>query len=120
MEKQQYKEDIIVRKGLDIGLTGDEIPKYWMDNDPFKSRMIDAVQATFPDGERYFISSVNAFKSQIDDPALLEEVKDFSVQEGQHGIVHTDYNNRLKRQGVHIEAFTKHTKILTEWRLKNY
>jgi predicted metal-dependent hydrolase len=118
--KKEYKETIVVRKDLDFGLTADDIPNYWMANDPFKSRMIDAVQSTFPDGERYFISSVQAFRSQINDPVLLEEVKDFSIQEGQHGIVHTDYNQRLQRQGINVDAFTKHTKRLTEWRLKNY
>jgi predicted metal-dependent hydrolase len=118
--KQEYKEEIIVRKGLDFGFNGDDIPNYWLANDAFKSRMIDAVQATFPDGERYFISSVQAFRNKIDDPELFKEVKDFSIQEGQHGIVHTEYNDRLKRQGINVDAFTKHTTKLTEWRLKHY
>lgn len=120
MAKQEYKETIVVRKRLEFGFQSDDIPRYWLDNNPFKSRMIDAVQATFPDGERYFISSVHAFKSQIKDPALLAEVKDFSIQEGQHGLVHTEYNQRLERQGVNVSAFTKHTLKLTEWRLKHY
>lgn len=120
MAKQEHKEDIIVRKGLDFGFSGDDIPKYWLDNDPFKSRMIDAVQATFPDGERYFITTVQAFRNQIDDPKLLEEVKDFSIQEGQHGIVHTEYNQRLSRQGIAIDGFLSHVQKINEVRLKRY
>lgn len=120
MARAEYKEPIQVRMNLDFGLEGDDIPKYWMAGDPFRTRLIDAVQATFPDGERYFISSVNAFRKKIDDPELLEEVKDFSKQEGQHGRVHTDFNDRLERQGVNIKAFTRHTQKLTNYRLQHY
>ncbi len=120
MARTEYKESIVVRKGLDFGLSADDIPKYWMDGDPFKTRVFDAVQSTFPDGERYFISSVRAFRDRITDPVLLQEVKDFTMQEGQHGQVHTDYNNRLRRQGVAIDAFTNRIHGVMDDRLKNY
>jgi predicted metal-dependent hydrolase len=120
MTQVEHKEPIQVRANLDFGFESDDIPRYWLAGDPFRSRMVDAVQATFPDGERYFIASVNAFRKDITDPALLEEVKDFSQQEGHHGRVHTDYNDRLQRQGVNVRAFTKHTQKLTNYRLKHY
>lgn len=119
MAKQVHKETIVVRKDLDFGITTD-VPKYWMAGNAFKTRMIDVVQATFPDGERYFISSVRLFKDRIKDPDLIKAVKDFSFQEGQHGKVHTDYNQRLMDQGLNIEAFTKHTRRITERRLKKF
>lgn len=120
MARVEYKEPIQVRTDMDFGLTSDDIPKYWMAGDPFRTRLIDAVQATFPDGERYFIKSVNAFRKQIKDPVMLKEVRDFFWQEGEHGRVHTDFNDRIARQGVNIEAFTKHTQKLTNYRLKHY
>lgn len=120
MSKPEYKEPIIVRKNLDFGLTEDDIPKYWMAGDAFKTRVMDAVQSTFPDGERYFISSVRAFREDIEDPELRSEVKDFMSQEGQHGIVHTDFNARLGRQGIAIDKFTENTKSITNKRLKRY
>lgn len=120
MTQDIYKETITVRKRLDFGFESDDIPKYWLDGNPYKTRLIDAVQATFPDGERYFISSVAAFNDKITDPELATEVKDFMQQEGQHGKVHTDYNNRLARQGLKITAFTNHTIKLTKFRLKHY
>lgn len=103
MTTTSFKEDIVVRKDLDFGITDKNIPRYWMDGDAFKTRVIDGVQMSFPDGERYFISSVRNFKDQITDPELLKAVKDFSFQEGQHGKVHTDYNKRLKEQGVPVD-----------------
>ncbi|MDL5452834.1 metal-dependent hydrolase, partial [Escherichia coli] len=81
---------ITVRTGLDFGLSADDIPKYWMAGDPYRTRVMDAIQASFPDGERYFISSVRAFRNRIQDPELLQAVKDFTMQEGQHGQVHTE------------------------------
>jgi predicted metal-dependent hydrolase len=120
MARAEYKEQIEVRKGLDFDLNSDEIPKYWLAGQPFQSRLVDAVQATFPDGERYFIASVNAFRKKVDDPVLLQEMKGFSEQEGQHGRVHTDFNNRLARQGININAFTGYTKKMTNSRLRNF
>ncbi len=90
------------RKGPDFGLDGD-IPRYWLDNDAFKSRFFDALSCLFPDGERFFIACVRDYKDQITDPDLQHQVKEFIYQEGQHGQVHTQYNERLKRQGVNVD-----------------
>lgn len=118
MGRPAYKEEMQVRKSLDFGLGTDDIPRYWMAGDPYKTRVFDAVQATFPDGERYFIAAVRAFREGIKDPKLREAVRDFMLQEGQHGQVHTDYNRWLESQGIDIEAFTRHTKNVANRRLK--
>ena len=118
MAKREYKEKITVRRGLAFGLEGDDIPRYWLAGDAFRTRVMDAVQASFPDGERYFIAAVRAFRERITDPALLQEVKDFTMQEGQHGQVHSAFNERLRRQGVRVDAFTRHTREITDRRLK--
>lgn len=119
-QRKQYKEPIVVREDLDFGLDGDDIPRHWLAGNAYKTRMFDAVQATFPDGERYFIKAVRAFRDQIKDPKLLEEVRDFMRQEGQHGMVHTQYNQRLQRQGIDVEAFTKHTRAVEQMRMRRY
>jgi len=93
---------IVPRENLDFGLDGD-IPRFWLDNDPFKSRFFDAMSTFFPEGERFFISCVRDFRDQITDPKLLAEVRDFTRQEGQHGIVHRQFNNRVKAQGVDVD-----------------
>jgi predicted metal-dependent hydrolase len=120
MARTRYQEPIVVRKDLDFGLDQDDIPRYWLGGNPFRTRLFDAVQATFPDGERYFISSVRNFRDRITDSKLLQAVKDFTMQEGQHGQVHTKFNARLSRQGLNIEAFTRHTKRMCEGRLRDY
>ncbi|TAK84474.1 MAG: metal-dependent hydrolase, partial [Aquabacterium sp.] len=89
---------IVPREKLDFGLDGD-IPKYWLEGDAFKSRFFDAMSIFFPEGERFFITCVRDFRDQITDPQLLKEAKDFTRQEGQHGMVHRQFNDRLKAQG---------------------
>ncbi|MEK8086583.1 metal-dependent hydrolase [Aquabacterium sp. A3] len=94
---------ITPREKLDFGLDGD-IPKYWFGGDPFKTRLFDAMSTIFPEGERFFISCVRDFRDQVTDPQLRQDIKDFMRQEGQHGIVHGQYNERLKRQGIDVDA----------------
>jgi len=93
---------IVPREKLDFGLDGD-IPKYWLDNDPFKTRFFDAMSTLFPVGERFFITCVRDFRDQITDRQLLQEIKDFTRQEAQHGILHTKYNDRLQTQGIRVD-----------------
>ena len=94
---------IVPREKLDFGLDGD-IPKFWLDNDPFKTRFFDAMSTLFPVGEKFFITCVRDFKDRITDPKVLQDIKDFTRQEAQHSMLHTQYNNRLKEQGVAVDA----------------
>jgi len=102
-------QGIVPRKGPDFGLDGD-IPKYWLDGDPFKSRFFDAMSLLFPEGEKFFIACVRDYRDQISDPQLKAQVKDFMYQEGQHGMVHTQFNDRLKAQGMDVDTILERQK----------
>jgi hypothetical protein len=93
--------DIVPREKLAFGFEQD-IPKYWLGGDPFKTRFCDAMSTIFPEGERFFISCVRDFRDQVTDPQLLAEIKDFIRQEGQHGIVHSQFNAHLTKQGIPV------------------
>lgn len=94
---------VIPRKAPDFGLEGD-IPRYWLDGDAFKSRFFDAMSILFPEGEKFFITCVRDYRDQVTDPELQSQVKEFMYQEGQHGIVHTQFNNRVKAQGIGVDT----------------
>ncbi len=98
--------DIVPRDKLDFGLDGD-IARHWLDGDVFKTRMFDALSTLFPVGERFFITCVRDFKDQITDPDLLEQIRDFTRQEGQHGLLHSRYNDRLTAQGIGVPYILK-------------
>ena len=103
---------IVPREKLDFGLDGD-IPKYWFGGDAFKTRFFDAMSTIFPEGERFFISCVRDFRDQVTDPQLQLEIKDFIRQEGQHGIIHNQFNERLKAQGIDVDMLERiETKLL--------
>ncbi len=93
---------IVAREKLQFGLDR-EIPRYWLGGDPFKTRFCDAMSTIFPEGERYFISCVRDFRDQVTDPQLEQEIKDFMRQEGQHGMIHRQFNAHLKAQGIAVD-----------------
>lgn len=80
----------------------ENLPRYWADNDPFLTHMLNALSATFPEGERMFIESVRAFREQISDPAMKKAVSDFIGQEAMHSKEHSAYNNYAKRHGIDL------------------
>lgn len=103
---QAEKQTIVPREKLDFDLEGD-IPKYWFGGDAFKTRFCDAMSTQFPEGERFFIMSVRDFRDRVRDPVLLAEIRDFIRQEGQHGMVHDQYNMRLKAQGIDVDMIER-------------
>lgn len=93
---------IVPREKLQFGLDRG-IPKYWLGGDPFKTRFCDAMSTIFPEGERYFISCVRDFRDRVSDPTLQQEIKDFIRQEGQHGLIHRQFNEHLRAQGLDVD-----------------
>jgi predicted metal-dependent hydrolase len=66
----------------------------WMADNPVVSRFMEALSMLFPEGERFFVESVNKYKDQIVDPVLKKQVAAFAAQEGMHSVEHHKYNVR--------------------------
>ena len=108
----------IVRRDLNFHL--DEIPRFWFGDDPFRTRIFDALSLTFPDGERYFIQCVRLFREQIQRPELAERVKEFIQQEAQHGIAHDKMNQILIHQGMPLEHYIQQMNQRFKYALSRY
>lgn len=80
----------------------EHLPRYWADNDPFLTHMLNALSATFPEGERMFIESVRAFRERITDPEMKKAVSDFIGQEAMHSKEHLAYNAYAKTHGIDL------------------
>ena len=108
---------ITPRKDLDFEF--EKVPRFWFGGDPFKTRFFDAMSTLFPEGEKFFIECVRDYRDQVDDPELQQQIKDFMLQEGQHGMVHTRFNNRLKDQGIDVDRILEfQIKVLGNYRRK--
>ena len=71
--------------------------------------MPHALSPLFPEGERFFIRSVLAYRDQITDPQLQQEIRQFVAQEAVHTAEHLNYD---KASNTHydmaaMEAMTK-------------
>ncbi len=60
---------------------------------------MNALSTTFPEGEAFFVRSVQHFRAAIDDPALLAQMRSFAGQEGAHGREHGVHVKLLVEQG---------------------
>jgi predicted metal-dependent hydrolase len=76
-------------------------PRLWHGGRVEATAIYNALSATFPIGEAYFVESVRAFRS--DAPAkLAEEIKGFTTQEAIHSREHDAFNRRAADAGYDL------------------
>ncbi|MCD6060460.1 MAG: metal-dependent hydrolase [Moraxellaceae bacterium] len=100
MSKMQAPTSPMTVRRMDFDF--EHLPRYWADSDPFLTHMLNALSATFPEGERMFIESVRAFRDRITDPEMKKAVSDFIGQEAMHSKEHLAYNAYAKRHGIDL------------------
>jgi predicted metal-dependent hydrolase len=96
----------------------ESIPRYWFDNDQFKSLLLTALSCTFPEGERFFVRSVRHYQKNIKDPKLREEVKGFIGQEAHHGNEHEEFNALMQKKGIPTRKVEEFVHNGLKWRAK--
>jgi hypothetical protein len=102
---QRPHPDIVLRRPR-FDLDGrDRRP--WLGGDVAATALWDAFSVLLPSGERFFIRSVNHFRTEIVDPRLKGEVDAFMAQEATHARAHRQWNEGLAAEGhdvAHLEA----------------
>lgn len=71
----------------------EKVYKYWYHDNAFKTGFLHALSSLFPAGELYFMKSLNHYVK--DYPEFKEEVKFFSIQEGNHTKGHRLLNRKI-------------------------
>jgi predicted metal-dependent hydrolase len=76
-------------------------PRLWHGGRVEATAIYNALSATFPIGEAYFVESVRAFREGAP-PKLAEEIKGFTTQEAIHSREHDAFNKRAADAGYEL------------------
>lgn len=97
---KKYPTSSITVRRMDFDFKN--IPRYWINNSPFFTHILNSLSSTFPVGERFFVDSVRAFQDGLSDPKLKAEVRAFIGQEAMHAKEHEHFNAAIKAMGIDI------------------
>ena len=76
-------------------------PRWWHGGDPYLTALFNALSATFPKGEAFFIDSVRNFRESADE-RLAGEIRAFTTQEVIHSREHVAFNRRAADAGYDL------------------
>jgi uncharacterized protein len=91
---------------------GDRQDRWWMGGDAVATAFYNALSATFPKGEAFFVESVRRFRDDAP-PKLEREIRAFVTQEVMHSREHVQFNKRAHEAGYDITTLEDRV----EWRL---
>lgn len=89
---------------------GTATPRWWHGGDPVATAFYNALSATFPQGETFFIETVRRYREQTD-ARLQEQIAAFVQQEALHAREHVTFNRLIKDGGYDMaamDAYTRH------------
>jgi hypothetical protein len=87
-------------------------PRLWHGGRVEATAIYNALSATFPVGEAFFVESVRAFREGAP-PQLADEIKGFTTQEAIHSREHDAFNKRASEAGYDLSKLEEQV----EWRL---
>ena len=80
---------------------GDATPRWWHGGRPEATALYNALSATFPLGEAFFVESVKKFRDGAPEP-LASEIRSFTQQEVIHSREHLAFNRRAADSGYDL------------------
>ena len=91
---------------------GGRTERWWNGGDPVATALYNALSATFPKGEAFFVESVRQFRDGAE-PKLAAEIKAFTTQEVMHSREHVQFNRRAHDAGYDLSRLEQRV----DWRL---
>lgn len=83
--------------------------RWWHGNDPIATTFFNALSATFPQGETFFIECVRRYRDDAE-PILQEQINRFVQQEAMHTREHVAFNRLIKLAGYDTAAMDTYTR----------
>ena len=79
----------------------EQTPRWWLNGDPVGTALYNALSATFPLGEAFFVESVRSYRDGVP-PRLAEDIRNFTTQEVVHSREHLAFNRRAADSGYDL------------------
>ena len=76
-------------------------PRWWHGGNPYASALYNALSATFPLGEAFFVESVRKYRDGADE-RLAADIRNFTTQEVVHSREHLAFNRRAADAGYDL------------------
>lgn len=111
----QTPEDLTIQmRDYRFGREGAGHPRWWLNGDPVATAFYNALSATFPQGERFFMEAVKAFRDEASGP-LGEQISAFLFQESMHSREHVVFNEIATRAGYDMKPLEARTGRRLAW-----
>jgi hypothetical protein len=85
---------------------GSATARWWLAGEPYGTALYNALSATFPKGEAFFVESVRAYREGAE-PRLAAEIKAFTTQEVMHSREHVAFNRRAVEAGYDLSRLDR-------------
>jgi predicted metal-dependent hydrolase len=85
---------------------GQVTQRWWIGGDPIATAFYNALSATFPKGEAFFVESVRAFRDGAPEK-LAGEIKAFTTQEVMHSREHVQFNKKAVDAGYDLSKLDR-------------
>ena len=85
---------------------GEATARWWHNGNPHATALYNALSATFPKGEAFFIESIRHYRD-LAPAALQDEIRAFTTQEVIHSREHVAFNKRAEDAGYDLAPLDK-------------
>ncbi len=89
-------------------------PRWWHSGDARVTSFFNALSATFPLGERFFVDAVRRYRDEAPEP-LRAQISDFMFQEATHSREHVAFNQQAESSGYDMAKLESRTRFLIGW-----
>jgi predicted metal-dependent hydrolase len=88
--------------------------RWWLGGDPVATAFYNALSATFPQGERFFMDAVRRYRADVP-PALNAQIGAFLSQEALHTREHVFFNGQIADSGFDMAAMEARAKAIIDF-----